>query len=222
MIRVTLAKEPDTFDSHVRRRGAAAIQRLLGKPVKARGRKPKTTYPRPEKIPADKFPTYWADVRESDGQSTLDDLMDRYGQFCAYLAMRIEPATGSPTVDHFIPKERNWRLVYEWSNYRLSAGCVNGAKGTKDVVDPFQVGPGWFELNLDTFRVMRGAAAPSAEHARIDETLTILNLRQCLAQRRDFIRRYREGKIDLPHLETYAPFIAAEFRRQGQLRPGDV
>jgi len=222
MIRVTLAKEPDTFRDDVRKRGAAAIQRLLGKPVKGRGGKPKTTYSRPEDIPADRFPAYWTKVRASDEKSALDDLMERYDHYCAYLAMRIEAATGSPTVDHFIPKQRNWKLVYEWSNYRLSAGCVNGAKGTKDVVDPFQVGPGWFELNLDTFRVVRGAAAPPAEHARIDETLTILNLRQCLAQRRDFIRRYREGRMDLTHLEFYAPFIAAEFRRQGQLRPGDA
>ncbi|HEX7837020.1 MAG TPA: hypothetical protein VF469_06125 [Kofleriaceae bacterium] len=117
--------------------------------------------------------------------------MDAYGQYCAYLAMRIERATESPTVDHFVPKERGWRLVYEWSNYRLSAGCVNGAKGAKDVVDPFKVRPGWFELDLDTFYVRRGASAPSAEHARIDETLTILNLRQCIAQRGDFIARLR-------------------------------
>ena len=222
MIRVTLAEEPATFRHHVRKRGAVAIQRLLGKPVKARGRKPKMTYSRAKDIPADKFPAYWREVRASDKKSTLDDLMERYDQYCAYLAMRIEAATGSPTVDHFIPKERDWKLVYEWSNYRLSAGCVNGAKGNKDVVDPFRVGPGWFELNLDTFRVVRGAAAPPAEHARIDETLTLLNLRQCLAQRRDFISRYREGRMDLAHLELYAPFIAAEFRRQGQLRPGDA
>jgi hypothetical protein len=44
-------------------------------------------------------------------------------------------------------------------------------------------------VDLDTFCVRRGASAPSAEHARIDETLTILNLRQCLAQRCDFITR---------------------------------
>jgi hypothetical protein len=99
---------------------------------------------------------------------------------------------------------------------------VNGAKGMKDVMDPFRVQLGWFELDLDTFYVRRGASAPSAEHARIDETLTILNLRQCIAQRGDFITRYRDKKIDLPHLQTYAPFIASEFRRQGRLHPGDA
>lgn len=222
MIPVALADEPKSFDAHVRKRGAIAIQRLLGRSVKSRGRKPKATYARPQDIPGDKFPTYWTEVRKGDGKSVLDDLMDAYGQYCAYLAMRIERATGSPTVDHYVAKERDWRLVYEWSNYRLSAGCVNGAKGTKDVVDPLEVQLGWFELDLDTFYVRRGEGAPAAEHARIDETLTILNLRQCLAQRGDFITRYRDKKIDLPHLEIYAPFIASELRRQGQLVRGDA
>ena len=85
-----------------------------------------------------------------------------------------------------------------------------------------EVRPGWFELDLDTCYVRRGASAPSAEHARIDETLTILNFRQCVAQRGGFITRYRDKRIDLPRLETYAPFIAAEYRRQGRLHPGDA
>jgi hypothetical protein len=221
VIPVTPATEPTSFDALVRKRGETAIQRLLGQPVKARGRKPKRTYARPEDIPASQFPTYWTEVREIDGNSTLDDMMDAYGQFCAYLAMRIERATGSPTVDHYVPKELDWTLVYEWSNYRLSAGCVNGAKGTREVIDPFRVQPGWFALDLDTFLVRRGPTAPASEQARIAETLRILNLRQCIAQRGDYITRYRKGQIDLAHIAIYAPFIAAELRRQGQLLRGD-
>ncbi len=222
MIPVTPAAEPAHFDEHVRKRGDVAIKRLLGQAVNAPGRKPKTTYTRPEDILASRFPTYWTEVRASDGMSALDDMMDAYGQFCAYLAMRIERATGSPTVDHYVPKEHDWKLVYEWSNYRLSAGCVNGAKGTRDVIDPFQVQAGWFELDLDTFLVKRGHAAPATEHGRIDETLKILNLRQCVAQRGDFITRYRASQIDLAHVAIYAPFIASELRRQGQLLVGDI
>jgi hypothetical protein len=149
-------------------------------------------------------------------------MMDAYGQCCAYLAMRLERATGSPTVDHFIAKERDWRLVYEWSNYRLSANCVNGAKGTREVVDPFDVKAGWFELDLGTFFVRRGSGAPPTAHARIDATLPLLNLRQCVAQRGEFITSYRDGGIDLRNVERYAPFIAAELRRQGKLLRGDV
>lgn len=169
MIPVALADEKTfspSFDAHVRKRGAVAIQRLLGKSVKAPGRRPKKTYARPEDIPPAAFPTLWTEVREDgDGRSVLDDLMDAYGQVCAYLGMRLERATGSPTVDHFVPKEHDWRLVYEWSNYRLAASCVNGAKGTNEVIDPFEVKPGWFELDLDTFFVRRGPT-PSARASR--------------------------------------------------------
>jgi hypothetical protein len=221
VIPVVPAHEPKSFDTHVRRRGALAVQRLLGKKVKAAGRKPKTTYARPDDIPADSFPAYWTEVRKADGKSTLDDLMGAYGQRCAYLGMHLERATGSPTVDHYRPKQPHWRLVYEWSNYRLAASCVNGKKGTKAVIDPFQVQPGWFELDLDTFLVRRGDRAPSAEHARIDATLSILNLRQCVAQRGEYITRYRAGEDDLRNLQRYAPFIASELRRQGRLARED-
>lgn len=222
MIPVDPASEPASFKDHVRKRGEVAIKRLLGQPVKARGRKPTTTFAREEDIPADKFPAYWTEARKADSKSALDDLMDLYQQQCAYLAMRIERATGSPTVDHYVPKSKDWRLVYEWSNYRLSAACVNAKKGVLDVVDPFKVKPGWFELNLDTFEVVHGSLAPNGEHQRIDDTRTILNLRDCLLQRGEYIRRYRDGKLDLSHLEYCAPFIAAELRRQGQLLPGDA
>ncbi|MEZ4390238.1 MAG: hypothetical protein R3A48_04005 [Polyangiales bacterium] len=222
MIPVAPAEEPPTFNAHVRERGKAAIGRLLGQSVLGPGRKPVTTYARPEDIPGNKFPTYWTETRGGDGKSALDDLMDSYAQTCAYLGMRLERATGSPTVDHFVPKERDWQLVYEWSNYRLSAGCVNGAKGTRDVVDPFKVQSGWFELDLDTFRVHRGQSAPATEHGRIDRTLEILNLRQCVSQRGDFIQLYRNEKIMIREVERYAPFIAAELRRQGRLMRGDT
>lgn len=68
MIPMTLADEPHSFDAHVRKRGTTAIQKLLGKSVPARGRRPKVTYARPEDIPADKFPPYWTDVRRPMGR----------------------------------------------------------------------------------------------------------------------------------------------------------
>lgn len=176
MIPVTLADEPASFDAHVRKRGADAIKRLLGKPVKQRGRGPSRTYARADDIPPDKFPAYWSEKRKSDDRSALDDLFDAYDHRCAYLGLRIERATGNPSVDHYVPKERDWRLVYEWSNYRLCAASVNGAKGTRLVVDPFEVKAGWFVLDLDTALVRRGDDAPRKRHRRIDATLRILNL----------------------------------------------
>ncbi|WP_437906218.1 hypothetical protein WME95_49730 [Sorangium sp. So ce327] len=227
MIRVVLAAEPPSFDDLVRKRGKEAIARLLGKPVKGKGgRKPKKTYAREEDIPPERFPALWRQPREADSKSTLDDMMDLYGQRCAYLAMYIEKATGSPTVDHFIPTSANWRLAYEWSNYRLSAFYVNTAKGVLDVVDPFEVRAGWFELDFATFHVQRGRGAPKAQHTKIDKTLPMLNLRECWQQREEYVKLYRLGPgnkgIDLPFLEHRAPFIASELRRQGKLVRGDT
>jgi hypothetical protein len=222
MIPVRPADEPSSFDASVRKRGEVAIRRLLGKRTKSPGRKPKVTYTRPKDIPSDKFPAYWTEARKADGKSALDDMMDAYDQRCAYLAMRLERATGSPTIDHFVPKSRDWRLVYEWSNYRLSASCVNGAKGDRHVIDPFEVEPGWFELDLDTYLVRGGPNAPASLGARMGETLKLLNLRQCVRQRGETIERYLENTIDLRTVERYAPFIAAELRRQRRLARGDV
>lgn len=227
MIPIVPAKEPPSFDNRVRKRGEEAITRLLGKPVKGKGgRKPAKTYAREEDIPSKQFPALWIQPREADGKSTLDDMMDLYGQQCAYLATHIEKATGSPTVDHFIPTSKDWRLVYEWSNYRLSAACVNTAKGVLEVVDPFVVQAGWFELDLATFHVQRGRGAPNAQHTKIDNTLPLLNLRDCWQQRREYVMRYQLGPgkqgIDLAYLEHRAPFIASELRRQGKLVRGDT
>lgn len=45
----------------------------------------------------------------------------------------------------------------------------------------------------------------------------MVNLRPCVAQRGEFIKRYRQKQADLSEVERYAPFIAAEIRRQGLL-----
>jgi len=153
-------------------------------------------------------------------------MMDLYGQRCAYLAMHIEKATGSPSVDHFIPTSKDWQLVYEWSNYRLSAAYVNAAKGVLEVVDPFEVQTGWFELDFATFHVQRGPGAPNAQHTKLGNTLPLLNRRDCWQQRKEYVTRYQLGPgnkgIDLAYLEHRAPFIASELRRQRKLVRGDT
>ena len=219
MIPVVLAKEPASFDKKVRQPGLAAIDELVG-------RAPHRKHPGPRRakvadtesrIPADKFPTFW--------RKALDDMMSGYEQRCAYLAMFIED-TGSPTVDHVIPKSLAWERVYEWSNYRLCTGIVNSKKGELlDLVDPIAAKARWFELEFASFRVVRGSSAPKRQHQKIDATLPLLNLRDCCLQRKRYVEDYRLGPgnegIDLAYLERRAPFIASELRRQGQLVRGD-
>ena len=94
------------------------------------------------------------------------------------------------------------------------------------LVDPVEAKMGWFELDLPSYRVVRGTSAPTKQHPRIDATLPLLNLRDCCLQRRRYVEDYRLGPgnkgIDLAYLEHRAPFIASELRRQGQLVRGDT
>lgn len=220
MIPIVLAAEPKTFHKTVREPGLAAIHELVGRPqrVKRTGKRRKKVADVESKIPADKFPPFWREC--------LDDMMLLYEQRCAYLAMFIE-RTGNPTVDHVIPKSFAWDKVYEWSNYRLCTGIVNSKKGDLlNLVDPIDAKVGWFELDLASYRVKRGANAPKDQHAKIDDTLPLLNLRDCCMQRKSYVEDYRRGPgnkgIDLTYLEHRAPFIAAELRRQRQLVRGDA
>lgn len=220
MIPVVLAKEPADFDKKVRQPGLCAIDELVGRAprIKRRGPRRAKVAAIESKIAADKFPPFWREV--------LDEMMEAYEQRCAYLAMFIE-YTGSPTVDHVVPKSLAWDLVYEWSNYRLCTDIVNSKKGElTGMVDPVDAKVGWFELDLGSYRVVRGASAPKSQHPRIDATLPLLNLRDCCLQRERYVEDYRLGPgakgIDLTYLERRAPFIAWELRRQGQLVRGDT
>jgi len=220
MIPVVQADEPGEFDIMVRQRGLAAIDELVGRPprVKRPGPPRKQVAKREQDIPADDFPPYWRDA--------LPEMLRRYHRRCAYLAMYIHHATGSPTVDHVLPKSYRWDQVYEWANYRLCAAIINSKKGALlTMVDPFTIGPAWFALNLRTLHVERGGGAPPSEWARVEATLPVLNHRLCVSEREEYVRCYRlgpgAGGFDLAHLEDRAPFIASELRRQGQLERGD-
>lgn len=220
MIGLTLADEPKHFDKQVRQKGLSAIDELVGRPPRVlhRGRRRSKIADAEAEIPPHKFPTFWRDA--------IDDMMALYEHRCAYLAMFIEE-TGGPTVDHVIPKSLAWDLVYEWKNYRLCAGVVNSKKGELlGLVDPMDAKVGWFALDLVSYRVVCGWAAPVKRRAQISGTLPLLNVRDCCAQRRRYVEEYLRGPgakgIDLSYLEHRAPFIAAELRRQGQLVRGDV
>jgi hypothetical protein len=216
MIPVAPANEPARFDELVRQKGLSAIDELVGrKPrLKRRGPRRKKIANSEEDIPPDAFPAFWREA--------LDDMLERYERRCAYLALYLEHATGSPTVDHMIPKSRRWDQVYEWLNYRLCAALINANKSDMtSLVDPFEVGEGWFALELVGFQVIRGPNAPASKTAEIDATLRLLNMPDCIKAREEYVTSYEQGAIELGYLERRAPFIASELRRQGRLREGD-
>ena len=104
-------------------------------------------------IAPDQFRPYW--------RRALDDLLVGYDRICAFLSLHIPPGVGTPSVDHMVAKSKAWDLVYEWSNYRLACSLMNARKGVADVLDPFEIGEGWFALELDEFQVMPGRGLPA-------------------------------------------------------------
>lgn len=212
MIRVNLEPEPPEFETSVRQKGLSAIDEFVGRPPrkKRNGPKRKKIASSEKDIPSSEFPPFWRDA--------LDDMLNAYDRRCAFLALYLEHATGAPSVDHMIPKSRRWDQVYEWNNYRLCAGSINTLKSDLvGLVDPMECRPGWFELELVGFQVVRGPAAPERMFTKIDATLAILNAGECCKAREEYVSAYEDEEIDRNYLERRAPFVALELERQGRL-----
>uniref|UniRef100_UPI0025F0CEDF hypothetical protein n=1 Tax=uncultured Thiocystis sp. TaxID=1202134 RepID=UPI0025F0CEDF len=145
---------------HPRRSGNAFKQRTRQE-VQADGTSISVPINRPEDLPASEIESYWTEA--------IDDLMQAYNEVCAYSCFRIHPVTGAASVDHMAPKSRAWDRVYEWNNYRLAAARLNARKNAfGDVLDPFEVQNGWFELGrvINSCCVglaLRSRAFPSCE-----------------------------------------------------------
>jgi 5-methylcytosine-specific restriction endonuclease McrA len=229
MIRVSPAPAPDDFHQRVARLGEGALLELTGNSSrpKRRGRPRKDRYESVDDIPVERLPETWTTV--------LPDMRRRYHDTCAYLAMKIHPATGAATIDHFIPKSKNKHRVYDWSNFRLAVKLVNTYKGEhEDVLDPFRIEDGWFVLNLGNFEVEANPALEPTLQARVRTTAhdrLRLNEPTFCAARQEYHDRYHglltylggpAEPLPLSWLESECPFVARELRRQGRLRPEDA
>jgi hypothetical protein len=152
---------------------------------------------------------YWTRV--------LTDLHAEYGQICAYSCHWI-PCTDGRSVEHFRPKSQRPSLAYEWPNFRLVFGVLNGCKGDReDLLDPFAIQPGWFAIQFPSLLVMPGPLASRRRLKQIRETIIGLHLNdddKCLKDRLQYLRAYCVGSVTFQHLEDRAPFLAGELRRQ--------
>ncbi len=135
---------------------------------------------------------------------------------CAYTSMYMAE-TGS--VDHFRPKSKYPWLAYEWTNYRLSRSKINLRKGdAEDLVDPFGVKTGWFELDLPSCLVRAGRGVSGELRRTVISTIDILQLNaddRMVQERCDLLVHLARGDITLGFLEKRYPFLAVEVKRQG-------
>ena len=209
MIRVVPQPESDDFDHKVRVPGSWAIAELAGEPSpRTRGHRFRQVAWTRAAIPGSAFPDYWKRAR--------DDLRQRYSDVCAFSGMRISP-TADYTVDHMVPKSRDWRLVYEWCNYRLACLPMNRRKDEfTDVLDPFCIEDDWFVMDIVEFRVHPGDSLDASRKRTVAATINRLRLNDLdwCETRRQHVEHYREHKM-LHILESLFPFVAKEIRRLG-------
>ena len=209
MMRVAPQPEPDHFDQRVREPGSWAIAELVGEQSpRPPGRQLAQVAPSRDEIPGAKFPPYWRRVR--------DDLRDRYECVCAFSGMRIAP-TADCTVDHMVSKSTDWRLVYEWRNYRLSCLRMNRKKREfTDVLDPFCIDDDWFVMDVVEFRLHPGPSLDASRKQSVAATINRLGLNDLdwCETRRQHVEYYREHKM-LHIVEILFPFVAKEIRRIG-------
>lgn len=142
-------------------------------------------------------------------------LADGFNNLCGYVAM-FEPVG---TVDHFLSFEHHRGGAYEWDNYRYAQAWLNSSKQSADadVLDPYEVQEGWFEILLPSLQLVRTDRVPPALRARADYTLERLHLRddeRVIRQRRAWYEMYEQGELSLEGLRSKAPLIAAAVEKQ--------
>ena len=190
MIRVVRRPEYGDFDAEVRQPGLAFL-----------ARRPKPTSAEFSKK------NYWTKARPH--------LHAAYSGQCAYTTMYL---VEGGSVDHFLPKALYPQWAYEWHNYRLARQKINVRKGdTKDVVDPFDVQPGWFVLHMPSCLIKAGPKLKPSVRKKVNATINILQLNadDLLVQERcDLLVSLAEGDVTMAFLDRWYPFLSSEVRRQ--------
>lgn len=199
MIHVAAQPEPAAFDAEVRQKGFAWLS------------KKKITLDRP--VPSDTIiEPYW--------RYCLDDMYSSYSGCCAYLAIFFERVTGGGSVDHFVAKSQRADLAYEWSNYRLACSRMNSRKREyDDVIDPFEVENGWFQLELVSGRIFPSPQLPNEYKQALQATIDRLGLDDASNRemRARHYQEYRERLYTADFLKRRSPFVWMEASRQGLL-----
>lgn len=148
-------------------------------------------------------------------------LSDGFANLCGYAAMH-DPTGG--TVDHFLSFTHHRDLAYEWSNYRFASGPLNSSKRDADdaVLDPFEVGDGWFEIILPSLQMRATDAVPDAYREKAEFTLKRLKLRdgeRVIRWRKSWYDMYVLGRLTLDGLRGVAPLLAAAVQAKVQAVP---
>ncbi|SFL44197.1 hypothetical protein SAMN02982985_00153 [Rugamonas rubra] len=123
----------------------------------------------------------------------------------------LDPTGG--TVDHYLSYKNHPDKAYDWENYRFASGTLNSSKKNADdtVLDPYEVGAGWFEVILPSLQMKITDIVPAAHRAKAQHTLKRLKLRdgeRIIRWRQSWYDMYLAGELPLSGLRRVAPLIA--------------
>jgi uncharacterized protein (TIGR02646 family) len=178
--------------------------------VRIPGQKYLKNNPRPKSKEFSKH-DYWRNINP--------ELYQLYNGICAYTGMWF--SGNDKSVDHFLPKSKNPELAYEWDNYRLTTQRMNNTKGDEvNLVDPFEVKPDWFILDLDTYLIKPNKILAHSDQEKIMNTIKVLRLNRDddrVENRREIIQGYKDKVFNFEIKKEKYPYIAYEIKRQGLL-----
>lgn len=199
MIPIVPKPEPANFDKRVRKPGIIWLQN--------NGIVLDQAPPDPAKLP-----TYWS--------RTQRELWEAYDGVCAYLCIYIPWGMGAHSTDHFVPKSKDAGQAYEWANYRLCCMSMNRHKNNfNDVVDPFQIQPDTFILNLASGKVSPHPHLTPDLYEKVIQTIDRLKLNDPENQkmRAEHYTYYLKEEYSDTYLKKNSPFVWYEAQRQGLL-----
>lgn len=190
--------EPPSFDRECRQKGRQWLTGLTDLP--------------------DRPKDFWSPFRP--------DLRRGFGRRCGYYAMYLHDGQ----VDH----STSWKtsvtrgtpeLAYEWDNFRFIDGALNSRKGTQDeqLLDPFEVQAGWFEIDLPTL-FLRAVGVPPERQDAAQRTLNRLELDQgprALELRWEWYDQHQRG-LPFEQLQEFAPLVADAIQRWRTSNRGDL
>lgn len=122
-----------------------------------------------------------------------DDLERQFESRCGYAATWIP----SGQTDHFVSWSRCKRCnehhrAYEWENFRWIAPELNSLKSDHELLDPFEVQDGWFEIQLPSLRLRMTDAIPAEHREKAALTVRVLKL-----ESGRLVRKLREAELGL-------------------------
>lgn len=157
-------------------------------------------------------PDYWRKAKPA--------LQSAFFNRCGYSAM----LDHCGTVDHFIAQDLDPELLYEWSNLRYASQWLNSSKqAAEGVLDPYEVGEGWFEVELPSLQLVATDRVPPDKRELVEATLQRLPIRddeRVIRQRQAWLDAYEGKRVTLEGLREFAPLIAAAVeKREQEARP---